>query len=178
MLKSLNKLPLLRTEYLWSAVNGSKNSPKILHITQRDFFNRNYLKRDQEIWLRGCCSAWNSASARLPCHLWKGALKRDFLDIYLTMYFGVPELKNTSAMIVIFFFENVPNWMEIYKMSKKNWENIFSFWEECIWKCCNKLPLLRREYLLPAVNGLTKSPKIFHITQRDSVNPSCLHRDQ
>ena len=119
MLKSLNKLPLLRTEYLWSAVNGSKNSPKILHITQRDFFNRNYLKRDQEIWLRGCCSAWNSASARLPCHLWKGALKRDFLDIYLTMYFGVPELKNTSAMIVIFFLKMFQIEWKFTKCQKK-----------------------------------------------------------
>ena len=119
MLKSLNKLPLLRTEYLWSAVNGSKNSPKILHITQTDFFNRNYLKRDQEIWLRGCCSAWNSASARLPCHLWKGALKRDFLDIYLTMYFGVPELKNTSAMIVIFFLKMFQIEWKFTKCQKK-----------------------------------------------------------
>ena len=92
--------------------------------------------------------------------------------------FRSPWIKKHISYDCHLFFENVPNWMEIYKMSKKNWENIFSFWEECIWKCCNKLPLLRREYLLPAVNGLTKSPKIFHITQRDSVNPSCLHRDQ
>ena len=119
MLKSLNKLPLLRREYLWSAVNESKNSPKILHITQRDFFNRNYLKRDQEIWLRGCCSAWNSASARLPCHLWKGALKRDFLDIYLTTYFGVPKFKNTSAMIVISFLKMFQIVFKFRKCKKK-----------------------------------------------------------
>ena len=45
--------------------------------------------------------------------------------------------------------------------SKKNSENTFRFWDKSIWKCCNKLPQLRREYLSPAVNGLTYSPKIF-----------------
>ena len=38
---------------------------------------------------------------RLPCYLLKGPLKGDFLDIYLTTSFGVPEFKNTSAMKVI-----------------------------------------------------------------------------
>ena len=41
------KLSLLRTEYLWSAVNGLKNSPKILYINQRDFLTLNCFQRDQ-----------------------------------------------------------------------------------------------------------------------------------
>ena len=61
---------------------------------------------------------------------------------------------------------------------KKNFENIFVFWDNYIWKCWNKLFLLRREYLLLAVNGLTNSPKILHIIQRDLFQLSCLHRDQ
>ena len=40
---------------------------------------------------------------------------------------------------------------------KKKWENVFRFWDNCIWKCCYKLSLLRREYLLSAVNGLANS---------------------
>ena len=63
-------------------------------------------------------------------------------------------------------------------MEKKNTENIFRFSDKCIRKCCNKLPLLRREYFSSAVNGLTNSPKILHMTQRDSVNLNCLHRHQ
>ena len=43
----LRELPLLRKEYLSSAVKGLRNSPKILHITQGDFFDRNCLQRDQ-----------------------------------------------------------------------------------------------------------------------------------
>ena len=41
------KLCLLRREYLSSAVNRLTNSPTILDITQRDFFNLNCLHRDQ-----------------------------------------------------------------------------------------------------------------------------------
>ena len=50
---------------------------------------------------------------------------------------------------------------------KKNWENIFHFWNKCIWKFCNKLSLLGREYLPPTINALTKSPKILYISKRD-----------
>ena len=32
---------------LFSAVNGLKNSRKILNITQRDFFNQNYFQSNQ-----------------------------------------------------------------------------------------------------------------------------------
>ena len=43
-------------------------------------------------------------------------------------------------------------------MQKKNSDNIFGFWDNCLWKCCYKLSLLKTEYLLSAVNGLTNSP--------------------
>ena len=43
-------------------------------------------------------------------------------------------------------------------------------WHKWIWKCCNKLPLLRREYLLLVVNWLSNSPKILNMTQRDFFN--------
>ena len=35
----------------------------------------------------------------------EGSSERDFLDIYLTTFFGVRKFKNTSAMRVIFFLE-------------------------------------------------------------------------
>ena len=35
----------------------------------------------------------------------KVALKTDFLDIYLTMFFGIRKFKNTSAMSVILFLK-------------------------------------------------------------------------
>ena len=100
--KCCNKLPLLRRQYLSSPVNGLTRSPKILHITQRNFFNTNYFLRDQKVWWRCCRSALNSISGRLPCYLMKSPLKPVFLDIYLTTFFRVIKLKNASAMRVIF----------------------------------------------------------------------------
>ena len=41
------KLSLLRRECCWPAVNVLKNSPKILPITKRDFFELNFLHSDQ-----------------------------------------------------------------------------------------------------------------------------------
>ena len=102
---------------------------------------------------------------RLPCYLSKGALKGDFLDIYLSMFFGVRKFKNTSSMRVILFLEMFKIESKFTKWKKKL-ENIFRFWDNCIWICCYKLSLLRREYLLSAVNKVTNS-QIFHITQRD-----------
>ena len=70
------------------------------------------------------------------------------------------------------------NFENAKKKKKKNWEKVFCFWDKCIWKCCNKFPLLRREYLSLAVNVLTNSPKILNITKRHFFQLSCLHSDQ
>ena len=178
ILKASNKWPLLRREYMSSAVNGWTNSPKTLHITQRDFFKLNYLQKDQKIWLRHCRSALNSVSARLPCYLSKHHLKGDFLDIYLTTFFGVRKFKNTSAMRVTFLLKMFKIESKFRKWKKKEIKNVFRFWDNCIWKCLYKLCLLRREYVFVAVSVLRNSPKILHITQRDFFNLNCLHRDQ
>ena len=119
----------------------------------------------------------NCVSARVRCYLSKGPLKRDFLDIYLTTIFGVRKFKNTSAMSIILFLEMLKI-ESIFRKCEKKWDIIFCFWDICLWKFCKKLPLLRREYLSSAVNGLRKCPKISHITQRDSFDLDYLHRDQ
>ena len=117
-------------------------------------------------------------SVHLSCYLSKNPLKRYFLDVYLTAFFGVRKFKNGSAVRVIFFFGKCSKFNLNLKNAKRNSENIFLFWDNGIWKCCDKLSLLRREYFSSAVNGLTNSPKIFHITRRDFLNLNCLHRDQ
>ena len=108
----------------------------------------------------------NSVSARLPCHLLKGPLKVDFLDIYLTTSFRVRKLKNRSALRVI-FFSKIFKIEYKFKKWKRNWEKVFRFLDNSIWKLCYKLCVLRREYLSSAVNGIANSPKILNITQRD-----------
>ena len=73
-----------------------------------------------------CCrSDFNSVSARLPCYLSKGPLKRDILDIYVTMSFGVRKLKNTSAMRVIFFLKMLKTESESRKCKKKFRKSFF-----------------------------------------------------
>ena len=54
-------------------------------------------------------------------------MKRDFIDIDLTLFFGFRKFGNTSAMRVIFFFENVQNLDQISKMKKKIQKMIFVF---------------------------------------------------
>ena len=126
---------------------------------------------------------WCSVSACLPCYLSKGRLKTDLLDIYLTTSFGVHKFQNTLAMKVIFFLKmsklesKFKNYKKKKKKKKKS-ENIFRFWDNCISKCCYRLSLLTRENLLSAVNELTNSPKILHITQRDFFNMNYVHGDQ
>ena len=52
-------------------------------------------------------------------------------------------------------------------MQKKEPKKENFFLDKFIWRCWNKLPQLRTEYLLSAVNGLRISLMILHVTQRD-----------
>ena len=99
------ELSLIRREYLSSAVNGLKKCPKIFDIIQRGSVNLTCLCRDRLIWWRCCRSDFNNFSARLSCRLSKEPLKQDFLDIYITRFFGVFKFKNTSAKTVISFLK-------------------------------------------------------------------------
>ena len=59
----------------------------------------------------------------------RGSLKRELLDIYLSTSFLVGNFGNAEAMRVIFFFffENVKNLMQIWKMQKKIQKKSFVF---------------------------------------------------
>ena len=84
--------------------------------------------------------------------------------------------KNTSGRRVI-SFEKIFKIEFKFRKWKKILPIIFCFWDNSIWKCCYKLSLIRREYLLLALNGLTNSPKILHITQRNYFNLNFIHSD-
>ena len=98
------KLRLLRREYLSSALNELTKSPKILHITQRDF--QRYLSSQGSINIVNVLSfRFEPYFARLSCYLSNNPLKGHILDIYLTTFCGVRKFKNTSAMAIIFFLK-------------------------------------------------------------------------
>ena len=65
-----------------------------------------------------------------------------------------------------------------FKNGEKNPRKSFCFLKILIWIGCAKLSLLRREYLSSAVNELTNSSKILHITKRDFFQLIFLHTDQ
>ena len=96
-----------------------------------------------------------SVSARLPCRLWRGHLKREFLEIFLSKSFRVGNVGNTEAMTVIVFWK-CSKFNAALKNAEKKREKIFCFWDKCIWIVCIELSLLRKGYLSSAVNVLTK----------------------
>ena len=113
----------------------------------------------------------------LICCFSLGPLKRYFLEIFLIMFFGVRNFENTWAVRVIFFWK-CSKFNLAFKNGASNWENVFSFWDNCIWIGCLKVSLLRREYLLWAVNVWRNSLKNLHITKREFLQLNCLHSDQ
>ena len=63
-------------------------------------------------------------------------------------------------------------------MQEKDWEKLFCFRDKCIWIGSTKFSPLRREYLSLAVNVLTKSLRIFHVTKKYFLQRSFLQIDQ
>ena len=122
-------------------------------------------------------SDFSTVWSHLPCCLSKGPLKCDFLDIYLTTFFGIRSFGNTSYMRVIFYQKCSKVYLH-FKNAEKNWEGPFCFLDHCIWIGSLNLSLLRREKMWPAVNVLANSPNILHITKRDFFQFNCAHIDE
>ena len=171
------KLSQVRREYLPSALSLLGNSFEILYVTNRGFLQVNYVDSDQEIWWMCCRSNFNNVLACLPCCFIKDSLKRNILEIDLTMFFEIRNFGNIWAMRVIFFLKTFKLKLD-FKNPKKNQEKVFCFWDNCIWICCVKLSLLRREYLPSTLSVLGKSFEILHITNRQFLQVNCLHSDQ
>ena len=104
-------------------------------------------------------------------------MKREFLEIYLTTFYGVRNFGNTPTMKVIFFWK-CSEFNENLRNAEKNWEKVFSFWDTSILIGCIKLPPLRREYLSLAVNVLTNSLKILDNSKRYFFQLNYARNDQ
>ena len=76
-------------------------------------------------------SSLNSVLAGLAYYLSKVPLKSNFLDIYLITLFGLPQLKNTSPMRIIFFFKmfKIESKFTKCKKTKKKNKKLFFFSE-------------------------------------------------
>ena len=113
----------------------------------------------------------NQCSARFPCRLSSGALKRELLDIYLSAFFDDGSFENIEARRVIFVWQ-CSKFNADSKYAEKSWEKMFSFWEKCIWIVCIPFSLLIREYLSSAVHVLRKRLKNFNVSKCDFCNLS------
>ena len=121
------KLSVLRREYFQSALSMLGKSLEIFHITNRDFLQVNRLQRDHYIWERCCHANFNNVSARLPCCFGKDPLKRDFVAIDLTLFFGLRNFGNTSARRVILFFWEYSKLKRDFKNAEKKLRKGFLF---------------------------------------------------
>ena len=171
------KFSLLRKGYLSLAANMLANSPKIWHVNEWIFFQLNSLAMYQSIWSNCCGADFNSIMARLPCCLSKVPRKRDFLDIYLTMF-----LESVISEIQILwgpsFFPLYSICSPHFKNSDKNSAKFFCFWYICIWIAIVNLSLLRTRSLSLAAYMLGNSRKIWHIIKRDFFQLNSLNSDQ
>ena len=61
----------------------------------------------------------------VSCYLSNGPLKEDFLDLYLTRFFGVRSFQKRSAVRVIFFKKMFKIESEFRKCEKKKTKKIF-----------------------------------------------------
>ena len=68
--------------------------------------------------------------------------------------------------------------MKISEIQPKKSEKAFSFLDNCIRIGCHKFSGLGKEYLSSAVNVLTSSPNISHITKRDISQPNFPQSDE
>ena len=91
---------------------------------------------------------------------------------------GVRNFGNTKAVRVIFFFSKCSKFNTDFKISLKNSEKFFSFWDNIIWIGIVKFSLLRTGYFSSVANVLTSSPKFWHVNKRHFFEHNFLASDQ
>ena len=157
---------LLRTGYFSLEANVLTSSPKILDVNKRDFFQLILFGSGQWIWQRVCDADFNSACARLPSCLSKGALKRDFLDICQTTFseFVISEIQKLWGSS---FFSKYSKFNLDFKNAAKNREKVFFLWDNFIWIGIVKFSLLRTGSFSLVDNVVTHRPKIWHVNKRN-----------
>ena len=89
-----------------------------------------------------------------------------FLESGLTKSFTVCNFGNARAIKIIFF--SLCSKLDVdFRNGTKNSKNGFRFYDNCLWIGRSKFQQSRTGYLSLAVNVLTNTPKISHITKGD-----------
>ena len=132
---------------------------------------------DRRIWQRLCDEHFNSSWAHSPCCLSKGPLKRDFLEIYVTT-FSESIILEIQKLLGSSFFSEWSKFNLDFINAGKNWENLFCFWDNCIWIAIVRLSLLRTGYFSSAAKVLTSSPMIWHVNKKEFLEYNFPASDQ
>ena len=170
-------LSLLRTENLWPAVNVFTKSPKIFHITKRDFFQLSFLYIDWYKYAEGSLVRILAVFGFLYYAVLRRIFRNGTFKTFIWWRFSESVISKILQLWGSSFFKNFKI-LSAFQKCRQEKEKVFPFRGNFIGIGCVQLSLLRREYLWPADNVLKNSPKIFPITKKDFFELNCLHRDQ
>ena len=120
------KVSLLRREYLWRALSVLKNSPNILLITKRDFFQTQLLLQWSVNMVKMASFRFQQCLIPFTMLLVEGSSQTRLLDIFLTTFFAMYNFGNTLAMTVIFFWRCAEFYLSL-KNAEKHSEKVFLF---------------------------------------------------
>ena len=145
---------LLQNEYLSSAVNVLTNSPKSLRITNRYisqlYFSPKVMKNLIKVlscWFHKCLGLFNMLTVQECSEA--GLFRHFFNHVFRSLQFG------TYINYESCFSSNNLKSTVNFRNGAKNWENIFSFLDNCIWINYRKNSLLQKKCFPSRVNVLT-----------------------
>ena len=144
---------------MWMGVSVLRNAPYISHITEGNILRIRFSQSDGKIWWK--CSHTPFARVWDPstCWLWNGVLKRCFFESVLNKSFTVCNFRNKVAITFITCFKMFKICSRFQKLNKKQ-EQVFCFWDNCIWIGDEKFSQSQTGYMPLGVNVLGNTPKV------------------
>ena len=88
-------------------------------------------------------------------------------QIYIQPCFSESLISEKDQLWGSSFFQKCSKLNLDFEILNENLEKAFCFWDNSIWIGCVNLSLLRWEYFSSAVNMLTNSYHVLHITKKD-----------
>ena len=121
-------------------------------------------------WFQQC-------SRTLTVLLVEGSSDMELFKHYLTT-FSESVISEIQKLWGSYFFSKYSKFDLNSRNAGKIWEKVFCFWDNCIWIGIVKLSLLRTGYLSSAASVLTRSPKFWHVNNRDFFQLNFFNSDQ
>ena len=158
---------LLRIEYLSLAVNALTNTAGISDTLRRTFSNSIFGKAMQKFDQSAAVQVTGLLNMLTVASFFETRLLRHLTNhIFCSLEFW----KYITYEGHLFSFKMFKPWCRFPICSRKLKKKILSFLVSCSWIGCSKFLLLRREYLLSAVNVLTNTLRVSDKLRRTFPN--------